>query len=538
MLAAAQKVIHATALDPLDWIVVVVYGVGVFAVGLYYARRTRNTEEYLVGGRSMRFSSVGVSLFASLFSIITYTAIPGEMINKGPVVLCWMLGLPVIFVVVGLVLIPRIMALPVTSGYELLEKRLGLGNRRLASGIFLATRMLWMAMVIDTISRKVLLVVLGLPDQWAFGVAVAVGLATLAYVFMGGLRAVVHVNVIQAFVLFAAAIATVAMITIKMGGVGAWWPTEWSSTWDHQPLFSWDPTVRVTVVGSIVWMTVWWICTAGSDQMAMQRYLATRDAPAARKAFALTLVSNIFITALLCSLGFALLGFFKAHPEFLRADGGVLQTSLTIKDDADKLFPYYIVRFLPMGVKGLVVASLLATAMAALASGISAACSVVCTDFVDPIAGRATTEQAGLRRNKVIALVIGLLAIAGSYLVSKVSGNTFEVTTRTNHVFIAPLFSLFVMAMFVRFSTPLGAVAGAVSGCSVAAVIAFWDLMTNGLVGLGWITQASPKLSFQWISLIALIVSLVVGILVSLMFPRKGSVDPVSAAGAAEGVLR
>ena len=74
----------------------------------------------------MRFSSVGVSLFASLFSIITYTAIPGEMINKGPVALCWMLGLPVIFVVVGLVLIPRIMALPVTSGYELLEKRLGL----------------------------------------------------------------------------------------------------------------------------------------------------------------------------------------------------------------------------------------------------------------------------------------------------------------------------------------------------------------------------------------------------------------------------
>ena len=538
MLAAAQKVIHAAALDPLDWVVVVAYGLGIFSVGMYCARRTKSSEDYLVGGRSMRFSSVGLSLFASLFSIITYTAIPGEMINKGPVVLCWMLGLPVIFVVVGMVLIPRIMALPVTSGYELLETRLGVGNRRMASGIFLATRMLWMAMVIDTISRKVLLVVLGLPDEWGFRVAVIVGLGTLAYAFMGGLRAVVHVNVIQAFVLFAAAIAALVMITVKMGGVGAWWPTEWSSTWDHQPLFSWDPTVRVTVVGSIVWMTVWWICTAGSDQMAIQRYLATRDAPAARKAFLLTLTSNIFITALLCSLGFALLGFFKANPGYLQADGGILQTSLTIKNDADKLYPYYIVRFLPMGVKGLVVASLLATAMAALASGINAACSVVCTDFIDPIVGRAATEEASLRRNKAIALAIGLVAIAGSYLVSKVSGNTFEVTTRTNHVFIGPLFSLFAMALFVRFSTPLGAVTGALAGCLVAAVIAFWDLITAGLMDAGWIVQASPKLSFQYISLIALIVSLIVGILVSLLIPPRERIKPVPATGAADGQFK
>ena len=517
MLASGPRVMSAKGLDPADWVVIAVYGLGVLSIGAYYSLRTKDTEDYLLGGRTMRSSSIGLSLFASLMSIISYTAIPGELINKGPVMLCWMLGLPIIYLVVGMVLIPRIVALPVTSGYELLETRLGMGNRRLGSGMFLANRMLWMGLIIYVASHKVLAVVLGLDEQSSFWVSVAIGLATLIYTFMGGLRAVVLINVIQAFILLAAAIATVALITVKMGGIDAWWPHEWSPTWDRQPLFSWDPRVRVTVVGSIVWLTVWWICTAGSDQMAMQRYLATRDAPAARKAFLLTLLSNVFAMLVLCSLGFALLGFFQAHPEYLKADGGYLQTDLTIQKDADKLFPYYIVRFLPVGVTGLVVSGLLATAMSALASGINSSCSVIATDFVNPIFGPACSEKGGVRRDKMITLLVGFAAIATSFLMDKVTGNTLEVTTRTNHVFAAPLFGLFVMAMFVPFATPLGAIAGAMAGCIVAILFAYWDLITGG-----------ATLSFQWITLVALVVNLLVGIPVSLVLPRKNVTPWVS----------
>jgi SSS family solute:Na+ symporter len=294
--------------------------------------------------------------------------------------------------------------------------------------------------------------------------------------------------------------------------VGAWWPREWSPTWQQQPLFSWDPHVRVTVIGSIVWMTVWWICTAGSDQMAIQRYLATRDAPAARKAFVITLVSNILVTALLGSLGFALLGYFQAHPELLAAGG----KAYTIEKNADVLFQHYIVYFLPAGVTGLVISGLLAAAMSSLASGINSACSVITTDFIDPIFGKAASEKASVQRNKIISVVIGLAGIALSFVMGSVTGNILEVTTRTNHVFVAPLFGLFLMAMFIPFSTPLGAVVGALAGCVTAILIAYWDLIT----GL-------PPLSFQWISLVALIVHLGVGIPVSLMFPRKTPLPPM-----------
>jgi Na+/proline symporter len=122
-----------------------------------------------------------------------------------------------------------------------------------------------------------------------------------------------------------------------------------------------------------------------------------------------------------------------------------------------------------------------------------------------------------VRRDKVITLLVGFAAIATSFLMDKVTGNTLEVTTRTNHVFAAPLFGLFVMAMFVPFATPLGAIVGTLAGCIVAILFAYWDLITGG-----------PTLSFQWITLIALIVNLLVGIPVSLILPRKNAVPRVS----------
>jgi len=357
--------------------------------------------------------------------------------------------------------------------------------------------------------------VLGLDEHPGAGtwIAVVVGVVTVIYTFMGGIRAVVLTDVIQTFILFAAAIAALVLISINLGGVGAWWPREWSPTWDSQPLFRLDPHVRVTVIGSIIWMTVWWICTAGSDQMAIQRYLATRDSHAARKAFVITLVSNVLVTTLLGSLGFALLAYFKAHPEILQAGG----KNYTIEKNADVLFQHYIVYCLKPGMTGLVVSGLLAAAMSSLASGVNSACSVISTDFIDPIFGRASTEKANVLRNKLISLCIGLLGIGGSLLVGRVTGNILEVTTRTNHVFVAPLFGLFLMALFIPFATPLGAVAGALASCIVAVLIAYWDMIT----GLA-------PLSFQWISIVALIVHLAVGIPVSLMFPRKTPPPPLT----------
>lgn len=485
-------------LTALDWGIIAAYGMGMLVIGFWYARQTHNREDYLLGGRTMRSSSVGLSLFATLFSTITYLALPGEMISKGPVILWSMVSVPIAYVLVGYFLIPRFMELRVTSAYEILEARLGVGLRLLAAIVFLVTRTLWMALIIYVTAEKIIVTMMDLPPDTAAWVtpivAAIVGLLTVVYTSMGGLRAVVLTDVIQSIILLGGAFLTIVMISFKMGGVAAWWPTSWSPNWDHQPFFSLDPTVRVTVIGSILFMTIWWIGTASSDQMAIQRYLATRDTKAARRVFLVTGLANILITSLLACVGFALLAFFTAHPGYLPAG--------TLDNKADIVFPLYIIHHVPPGVTGLILAALLAAAMSSLSSGVNSACSVISVDFIDRFrkAPAADSDAVQVRRIRIISFASGFVAVAISLLMGQIKGmNIMEITVRTNHVFVAPLFMLFVLALFVRFATPIGAACGTLAGCAVAAVFACTD-----------------KVSFQWMSLAALVVNILVAIPVSL----------------------
>jgi solute:Na+ symporter, SSS family len=512
----------------LDWVIVVLYGLGMLAIGWYFSRRSTTNEDYLLGGRNMRSGPIGLSLFATLFSTITYLALPGEMIRYGPTILWWMATLPIIYLVVAYLLIPRFMTIRGASGYQILEGRLGVHIRLIGSTMFLLTRILWMALIIDVTVRKVILPATDWSESTAPYVAVVVGLVTLVYTTMGGIRAVVLTDVIQSFILLGGAVAAISVISYNMGGVSTWWPREWVPNWGNYRFFSTDPADSRTIAGSLVFMTMWWICTAGSDQMAIQRYLATRDTRAARRAFLTTVVSNVVITLILAAVGFALLGFFRAHPDYLA------EKNLSLEDpqSADKLFPYYIVRFLPPGVTGLVISGLLAAAMSSLSSGINAGASVIRVDFVDrlwrrrprgvdgfaaqsiaasqpggapvPLSTRRSSgrdqDTANLRETKLIALLTGLVGIALSMLMGHIPGNILEVTVRTNHVFVAPLFGLFVMALFVPFATQFGTALGALAGCTAAILVAYWDILAGG-----------PKLSFQWITFVSLLANLIVG---------------------------
>ena len=112
-------------------------------IGLYYARRQTTTEEYFVGGRTVSPFLVGISLYATLFSTLSYIGVPGEIIQNGPILIA--LGAaaaPLIYIIVGYGVIPMLMKLPVTSAYELLETRLGFRVRLLGSALFVITRLL------------------------------------------------------------------------------------------------------------------------------------------------------------------------------------------------------------------------------------------------------------------------------------------------------------------------------------------------------------------------------------------------------------
>src|SRR5262249_14271512 len=130
----------------------------------------------------------------------------------------------------GWIVIPAIMKQPVTSAYELLEKRLGVGARMVGASGFLAMRLIWMAVIIHTATNVVLIPMLGLDRALSPYLCVGLGLLTVAYTALGGLRAVVTTDVVQTAVMFVGALMVLGSIA-RDTAVSVWLPTTWPDHW-------------------------------------------------------------------------------------------------------------------------------------------------------------------------------------------------------------------------------------------------------------------------------------------------------------------
>lgn len=508
-----RRQVHSLAF--LDWIIISIYGIGMLVVGWYYSRRSNTTDDYMLGGRNMRSWAVGMSLFATLISTISYLAGPGEMIKNGPMILSRVLAYPLIVLTICYFMIPFIMRLKVTSAYELLETRFGITVRMLGAVIFLSLRLLWMSVIVFATTDKVLVPIMGLESRiWTPIICSLLCLVTLVYTSWGGLRAVVFTDVIQTAILFFGAVLALVAISFTMGGVSAWWPTEWSDQW-APPSFGFQTDARVTLGWAMVSAFIWYVSTSGSDQMAIQRYLATRDVKSARRAFITTMICDAIVTSLLAILGLALFAYFQAFP-FRIPDGQ------SLKENADQLFPRFIVFGLPVGVSGLVVAGLLAAAMSSLSSGMNSSCAVVTTDFIDRFKKNPMEETDHIRLAKYVSLAVGMIVVALSLFVSVVPGNLLEIAFRVVNLLVVPLFMLFFMAMFVPWATSVGAWSAAICSAFAAATIAYWELLVKwqpiaAILESAGVATSDSGPSFLFIMPTALVVGLIIGPLVSLL---------------------
>ena len=477
-------------MSPLDYIVLAAYAGMLLAIGVYFGAKAKSDKDYLLGGRTMKWFNLGLSLFATMLSAVTYLAVPGEMIKYGPVfVIGKIAAYPFVAVIVGWFIIPRIMRLGVTSAYEILEQRLDLSVRMLGSVFFLALRISWMGVVVYATASKVIVPVLNLSPSSVPWICAGVGVVTVAYTSLGGLRAVVLTDVIQSCILFGAAILTLVIITVELGGVGAWWPDAWPAEWPAATwTFSADPETR-TLLAAFLATLVWYVCTQGSDQMAVQRFLAGRDVSAARKTLVTALVSSALTSALLTLVGLAVLAYF-------RASGG----SEAILNKPDQLFPRFIATALPPGITGLVVAGLLAVAMSSLSSGVNSACSVIKVDFLDRFRGKSTDDSCAVRGSMLISVVVGAAVVLLSTFVGMVQGNLLAVAFKVCNLLTVPLFGLFFMAMFVKRPSVAATHIGAACGLAVIAAISF----SEAIFGTAYI-------NFLWAMPIGLIVQIAVG---------------------------
>ena len=488
------------AMSVLDWIIVFLYGIGMLAVGFYYSHKNKTTDDYMLGGRNMKSWKVGLSLFATLFSAVSYLSYPGEMIKYGPMIWSIVAALPFIYFIVAYLFIPFIMKLKITSAYELLETKLDVRNRVLATIYFLLMRFVWMAVIIYMVSEKVIIPIMGWPEETALIVSIIMGVVTVIYTSFGGLRSVIITDVMQTFILFGGTILAIVLIINKLGGVSNIIPAQWPENWAGWVFF--DTKSRISFLTAFISMFSWYICTAGSDQMAIQRYLATNSVKAARRMYLGSILSNLLVDILLALLGLSLFAYFTIHSDLLPAGSDIINS-------ADTLFPRFIIIGLPVGFSGLVLAGLLAASMSSLSSGINSSALSIINDFILRFRKKTLSQAEQIKLSKIISLLIGVIIVLLSFVIGNIKGNLLELSFKTINLLVGPLFVPFFMAMFIRFSAGTATFIGTLAAGITATLISF----SQEFFGI--------TISFLWIIPVSFLVGALISIVLSLIPQRS-----------------
>lgn len=493
--------LEAGGLTGLDHLVIGLYLVAMMGMGLRIAMKQKSTDDFFVGGRNLPPWAVGISMLASLLSTITFLGMPGEMFRTGIGFLTRQLGVPIVLCVVWFLWIPFFMKLNLTSAYEYLERRFNYTTRAFAAVFCLCLLFGWMAVVVLTAS-KAMGDIAHLNIEWFFGynndkfrdadihaIIVSIGLFSILYTAMGGIRAVVWTDVIQFFVLVAGALFTIGYIAWNTNsGVGDWLAA--SRAYEHREnveWFSWNITNRSTVFTIAIGMVFWFICTHGANQVALQRYFTVKDVWAARKTYLVSAISSFGLGVILAGVGISLIYFIQDHE--MGASEGIHSAVKAVRYEAqDKVFPQFIRIYLPSGLRGMVVAALFAAAMSTIDSGANSVSTIVTIDFFRRF--RPSSSAASeLKLARILTATMGFIIVVLTLALYHASKGTdiISLCQKGFNCFLGPLGALFVLGLFSKRATAATVLPALFGGEAVGIVTSYFREITamiaNGMGG-------------------------------------------------------
>jgi SSS family solute:Na+ symporter len=461
-------------LTGLDITMIGLYLSIMLTMGIRIAQKQRSTNDFFVGGRNLPSWAVGISLFASVMSTLLYLGQPGEMFRTGLSFLTRQLPIPLVLLVVCFVWIPFFMRLKLTSAYEFLERRFNYTVRAMAAIFCLLIIFGWISVVVLTASIALVeitqldlaLPFVSGPDASVYTIILCVGLFSVVYTTLGGIRAVVWTDVIQFVILLCGALFTMGVIAwMTQSGVSDW--IEASQTYKHEQVqwFDWDVTNRTTVFAIGASLFMWMVCTHGANQMALQRYFSVKDVSAARRSYVISAIAAAVLGVILAGVGIALMYFIQIYD--LPAKANVTSEIYAIRNVAqDAVFPQFISYYMPSGLRGLMVAALFAAAMSTIDSGANSASTILTVDFFRRFDPESIEGSRELRRARILTAVMGILVVAytiGLYELSKGS-DIISLAQKGFNCFLGPLGALFVLAMFVKRATPVSVIPAFILG--------------------------------------------------------------------------
>ena len=441
----------------LNYAVLGIYLVAMFAIGLKMAGKQKSTEDYFLAGRNMPWLVVCLSMFASLTSAISFMGIPALSYKENISFIAIAFVSPIVAPFIILAFYPFYHRLKVTTSYEYIYRRYGMAARVAASSLFIFARLVWLGGVIYAPSLA-LSVVTGI-DLYA--AIVMMGVVACLYTTLGGLSAVLWTDVIQFILLVGGAVwATVSIVSSVPGGVTEIFSIAQAN--GNLSGFAWDLDITtmcipIVAIGSFISL----MNDYGCDQVTVQRLLSVKNYRGTVKAILLNSVFDVLIVGMLCFLGLGLLAYYTHFPsDFIS----------TIENDAH--LPYYIITVLPAGISGAVIAAIFAASMSSMDSGIHSLSTVIVNDFVKPFRRKSHTDHQYLSLARILTFVFGLFAIIVACLFSQIGG-IFKTLHSLSAYFVPGVLSLFLLGVLTRRVTFYSWLVGVVVSISVNLFVQF-----------------------------------------------------------------
>ena len=516
-------------MQTIDFAVLVVYLLAVVGFGCWFVRRSKTSEHFMAAGRSLPGWAVGLSIFGSYVSSITFLANPGKAYQDNWNPWVFALSLPLATWLSVRYFVPFYRRSGQISAYEHLERRFGQWARTYAVVCYLLTQLTRLGMILYLLALA-LQPIVGLDIRILI---VAIGILVIIYPLFGGTEAVIWTGVIQSVVMSAGPLVCLGLLLARMPeGPGQILSIAGA---EHKfSLGSLGPSLGLSTVWVVLaYGLVMNLQNFGIDQTYVQRYITAKSDQAARRSVWMGGLLYIPISGLFLFIGTALFAFYRAQPHLLPAD---------IKPDA--VFPHFIGTQLPTGLTGLVLA---AVCSAAMDSNLNCCATLLLCDIYRRYFRPAASEREAMWVLRLSTLGMGILSTVVA-LAMIGARSALDQWWQWAGVFGGGMLGLFLLGLMSRRATNLGALAGAIIGVLTIA----WMTVSPAWTEAYWMTVLARcaavlrmTLSPTWAAGLArlrspfhgfltivagTVVILVVGWLVSQVRNwRTGSTDPPSA---------
>lgn len=452
-------------MNTIDLIIFTLFTLGVVVFGCSFYKKGNTSAEFTQAGRSLPGWVVGMSIFATYVSSISYIGYPGKAFASNWNAFVFSLSIPIASYFAAKYFVPFYRKGGSVSAYTFLEKKFGRWARLYASFCYLLTQIARMGSILYLLAVPMYILM-----GWNLHVVIiATSIAIILYSMLGGLKAVIWADAIQGIILIGGALLCLVILLFSM---------------PEGPLQAFDIAIHSPVGNkfsfgaftSDLTTSTFWVCLIygifinlqnyGIDQNYVQRYHAAKTDRDAR--FSALFGGYLFIpvSALFFLIGSVLYSYYTANPGLLPED---------IAAKPDYVFPYFIVHGLPIGLRGLLIASIFAAGMSTVSTSVTSAATIILTDYYKPLARKSSERRDVfvLRLSSVIVGIIGIIVAIAMLSVESI----IDAWWKLSSIFSGGMLGLFLLGILPRRISHTAALVGCILGIIVIAWISLATTM-------------------------------------------------------------